>query len=298
MNNTATMKLSTTHAVVRDCYKDAPIPAFNRCFALLKEAGYDRVDISLWDLCEEDSWFARPGWEETLEQIGLLTEKHGLPIYQTHGNTYTGKQWDDPDFPYHELHKTTNLRAIRATAMLGGKWIVMHPMNLPHDSLYDPRKAKEAALRYLDPYLEEAKRCGIGIAVENMVDFRGNRRRYCGGDIYELIDLVDTVNDPSVGICLDTGHANIGSVNNASAIRAIGSRLKALHINDNHASDKDEHLFPYFGTVEWTETVHALKEIGYSGDFAYEAGSARIPAALYPQWLAYTAALGRHLMSL
>ena len=71
-----------------------------------------------------------------------------------------------------------------------------------------------------------------------------------------------------------------------------------MHIDDNLAIGKDDHLFPYFGSVNWTETVKALKEIGYQGDFAYEAGSQQIPPELYRPWLAYTVALGRHLMSL
>ena len=292
------MKLSTTHGIVAGEYNAHPLEAFDRCFSLLRAAGYDRVDVSFWEVSRPGGWLDRPDWEETVSKIGILSQTHQLPVYQTHGNTYLGKEWDDPAYPYHALQKKLNLRAIRGTAMLGGKWIVLHPMNLPHDPLYSPAKAKEANLRYLAPFIEEAKKVGVGIAVENMVDFRGHRRRYCGGDIYELIELVDAVNDPSVGVCLDTGHANLGGVVPAEAIRALGSRLKALHINDNHAGDTDEHLFPYFGTVEWTETVRALREIGYVGDFAYEAGSQRIPPALYPEWLRYTAALGRHLMEL
>ena len=292
------MKLSTTNGIIRDTYEKHPLEAFDRCFALLKQAGYDRVDLSFWGVSIPGGWFDRPDWTDTVSAIGELTQKHGLPVYQTHGNTHSGKEWDDPDYPLHDFQLKSNLRAIRGTAMLGGKWIVIHPMNLPHDPLYSPAKAKEANLRYLAPLIEEAKKWGVGLAVENMVDFRGRRRRYCGGNIYELIDLVDTIHDPSVGICLDTGHANLDGVESAAAIREIGSRLKALHINDNHAGEADEHLFPYFGTVNWTDTVRALKGIGYEGDFAYEAGSQRIPYELYPEWLRYTAALGRHLMNL
>lgn len=292
------MKLSTTNGIVSDTYKESPLEACDRCFSLLKTAGYDRVDFSFWDVAIPNGWLDRPDWEETVAQIADLTRKHDLPVYQTHGTTHSAKEWDDPNYPYHEFQREINLRSIRGTAMLGGKWIVLHPMNLPRDPLYSPDKAKEANLRYLAPFIEEGKKMGVGIAVENMVDFRGRRRRYCGGNIYELIDLVDTVNDPSVGICLDTGHANLGGVDPAAAIREIGSRLKCTHINDNHAGEIDEHLFPYFGNLNWTDTVRALKEIGYEGDFAYEASSQRIPPVLYPDWLRYTAKLGHHLMSL
>jgi sugar phosphate isomerase/epimerase len=191
----------------------------------------------------------------------------------------------------------SNLRCIKATAMLGGKYIVIHPKNLPHDPLYSPKKAKDANLSYLEPFINEAKKCGVSIAIENMVDFRGNRRRYCGGDIYELIDLVDTINDKDVGICLDTGHANISGVDPAGAIYEIGSRLKALHINDNHAKE-DEHLLPYFGNIDWSAVSSALIKTGYEGDFAFELHQIKkLPSVLNHDWLTYSVALGRRLMN-
>ena len=49
----------------------------------------------------------------------------------------------------------------------------------------------------------------------------------------------------------------------------IGKRLRALHINDNRG-EKDDHLLPYLGYVEWEPVLRALKEIGYAGDFTYE----------------------------
>ncbi len=292
------MYLSTSDIILNNDYVSKPLEAYESTFSLLKGVGYDRVDICFWTVSKPDTWFSSDGWEDTVAKIGELSKKHSLPIHQTHANTYSGKQWDDPEYPYHELQTETTLRAIKATAMLGGKWIVIHPMNLPHDPLYSVKKAKEAAIAKLEPYINEAKKCGVGIAVENMVDFRGNRRRYCGGDIYELIDLVDTINDESVGICLDTGHANIGGVEPAAAIYEIGKRLKATHINDNHASVADEHLLPYFGIIDWKKTVKALKDIGYDGDFAYEVQPQNLPKELYGEWIRYTAGLGKHLLEL
>ncbi len=292
------MYLSTSTIIVKENYLEEPISAYDRSFSLIKGAGYERVDICFWDVSKPDSWFSCADWEKTVDKIGELSLKYSLPIHQTHANTYSGNQWDDPEYPYHELQTETTLRAIRATATLGGKWVVVHPMNLPHDPLYSVKRAKEAAIAKLAPYINEAKKLGVGIAVENMVDFRGNRRRYCGGDIYELIDLVDTINDEAVGICLDTGHANIGGVESAAAIYEIGKRLKATHINDNHASTSDEHLLPYFGIIDWQKTVKALKDIGYEGDFAYEVLPQAVPAPLCAEWLRYSAELGKYLLSL
>ena len=143
-----------------------------------------------------------------------------------------------------------------------------------------------------------AEKCGTGIAVENMVDFRDNRRRYCGGSPDELLQLIERINDPDVGICLDTGHANIAGLACPELVRMFGPHLRATHINDNRGKYGDEHLLPYFGSIDWPGVMTALKEVGYGGDFSFEIGSQRIPAALRPQWLTYTAAVGNQLLSL
>ena len=83
-----------------------------------------------------------------------------------------------------------------------------------------------------------------------------------------------------------------------AAIREVGSRLKCTHINDNHGGPADEHLFPYNGTLDWTKTVRALKEIGYEGDFAYELVPSKAGADHQPEWLRYTVDMGRYLMGL
>ena len=289
------MYLSTTSSIMGRIYGSTRKYTVPEAIEALKAAGYDRIDVSLWVLASRGNLLDRDTWENSVAEIAEACDRFALPVHQTHGNTAEGMEWDDPAYDWDYLNRT-NIRCLRATKMLGAEWMVVHPMNLPRDPLYSAKKAQEANLRYLAPYIEEAKRLGIGIAVENMVDFRKWRRRYCGGDIYELIDLVDRINDPAVRICLDTGHANLSGIDVGAAIRAIGPRLAATHINDNRDNGNDEHLFPFFGTVDWKDAMAAFREIGYEGDFAYEAGSQRIPAELRGEWLHYTVGLGRGLL--
>ena len=130
------MYLSTSDIILNHDYAHKPLEAYDRTFSMLKSVGYEHVDICFWTVSKPDMWLSRDGWEDTVAKISELSKKHSLPIHQTHANTYSGKQWDDPEYPYHELQTETTLRAIKATAMLGGKWVVIHPMNLPHDPLY------------------------------------------------------------------------------------------------------------------------------------------------------------------
>jgi sugar phosphate isomerase/epimerase len=56
----------------------------------------------------------------------------------------------------------------------------------------------------------------------------------------------------------------------AEFIRETGSRLKALHITDSISSYED-HILPFSaGSVDWAETMKALRETGYSGAFNFE----------------------------
>ena len=92
----------------------------------------------------------------------------------------------------------------------------------------------------------------------------------CGQLADGLLEIVDAVASPHLGICLDTGHLNIIEGDQGEFVRKAGARLQALHIADNDGSH-DQHLMPYArGTVAWEEVVGALREIGYAGLFNFE----------------------------
>lgn len=292
------MKLSASHSIMGKKIgggRYTPLEAFSA----MKEAGYDRIDVNLWTYCGQTGPLRDDAlWEQTLEEIVAAKETVGLPVYQTHGNVLSGEQWDDPATDM-ETYTKTVLRCIEGSRRLGAAYMVIHPYNLAHAPLYNKQANIDANLRFLAPYIEECKRLGVGLAIENMIDFRRNRRRFCAGDVYELIELAEVINDPDVGICYDTGHGNISGMVPGEAIRAIGKHLVCTHINDNHAKKgDDEHLLPYFGDIDWTRVMQALAEIGYEGDFAYEIGSQRVPHEARTEWLKYTVDIGRKLLAI
>jgi len=60
----------------------------------------------------------------------------------------------------------------------------------------------------------------------------------------------------SVKLCFDTGHAHIeGGV--APSLEAIRDLVVTTHVHDNHG-ERDEHLLPYEGTIDWTAALPAL----------------------------------------
>ena len=83
---------------------------------------------------------------------------------------------------------------------------------------------------------------------------------------------LDAVNDDYFVACLDIGHAEMKGSNTTAVemIKALGSRLKALHIHDN---DKlhDSHQIPFSMNIDFAPIVKALQEINYDGYFTLEA---------------------------
>ena len=264
---------------------------------VLHEAGFNYVDITLWAYSQPGSTIEKDDWREWAQRVREYADKIGVKIRQTHGNTLTGMQWDDYNYPLWDYTWGNNRRAVEITKILGAEWMVMHPTNLPHDPYYSRKKARDENLRYLAPFIEDAKKHGVGIAVENMVDFRGNRRRYCGGDPEELIELVDMINDKSVGICIDTGHAHQAGIDVGSYIRLAGDRIKSTHINDNNR-EGDSHLPPFFGSIDWLDTMQAFKDINYQGDFSFELANQKFKGENVRSWYKFIRELGDDLLNM
>lgn len=56
----------------------------------------------------------------------------------------------------------------------------------------------------------------------------------------------------------------------------LGKDLFAIYYNDNHGK-RDEHLIPYFGTLNHDEVINALMDAEFKGYFTLECSSSLIP---------------------
>ena len=71
----------------------------------------------------------------------------------------------------------------------------------------------------------------------------------------------------SLGICLDTGHANVDGLDVPEAIRECGPQLIATHIQET-CRGNDLHVFPFTlrqgkSTMDWFRIFEAFAGIGY-----------------------------------
>jgi len=59
-------------------------------------------------------------------------------------------------------------------------------------------------------------------------------------------------------------------------VRTIGKRLGVLHLHDNDG-ERDDHLPPYLGNLDFDAMMEALKEVGYEGNINFEIHFGKVP---------------------
>ena len=74
-----------------------------------------------------------------------------------------------------------------------------------------------------------------------------------------LMEVLRAGHFDTVGVCLDAGHANFRS-GVAATFDILKDRIHALHLHDNHG-EKDEHLWPGSGSVDWQWLMREVAEL-------------------------------------
>lgn len=250
----------------------------NDVFRTLRKIGFDTIDIPFDFITCPTYLLAGDDWQQKVDKLANTAAKLGITVPQSHMPWVQGRWFDaDPRRNFCEDYKGYFTECMRrsyvASQMLGVRYATVHPMT--HSDAVDSSQIQlQINHEYYDPLIEYGIRLGVGTAFENMRpdsptwDFANTYSQY----YRDLIELVDSYHDPMVGICWDTGHANAVKMDQPTAIRAIGSRLKNLHINDNHYGTRDEHLLPFMGEIDWESLLTALVDIDYQGVLNYEVG--------------------------
>ena len=114
----------------------------------------------------------------------------------------------------------------------------------------------EIGLARFQKIADYAKELGIKIAFEN-TKIKG----------YQEYILKNIKND-NVGICLDSGHLH-AHFKDELDFDLLKDKIFCVHLHDNHG-EKDEHLIPFEGTIDWDWLMDKLISCNYKGPITME----------------------------
>ena len=124
---------------------------------IMKEAGYDAIDLSLFAMKDDDHEFCRDGYRTRIAQIRAYAESKGLCFNQSH--TPFHFNWANPNEVEERLIPRT-IRALEVSALAGCKIAVVHPVHheeyLGHEEERFEQNMK--FYRELLPYAKEYER--------------------------------------------------------------------------------------------------------------------------------------------
>lgn len=136
-------------------------------------------------------------------------------------------------------------RALEVAERIPFRYLVQH---IGHGrQMTDPRKL-DAAFSSLEHLSVFAKQRGVTIALENTPDELGSPA--------SLQQFITDTHLRDLRLCFDIGHAHLDSGVDVS-FDAMRDRVATTHAHDNHG-DKDEHLLPHSGTIDWDAALGAL----------------------------------------
>lgn len=283
------------------CCNTSPLARYSEetALKLLKEAGFDAADLSLFCMSRPGNRWEGENYKEQAVQLGKYARELGIPFVQAHAPFQFDKTAD-----FYTVAFPTIYRAVEIAALAGAKFIVVHPYQAME---YFGNEEKLFAFNMdfysrLKPLCEQYR---VQVCVENM--WKRHKYRRCIDHSAcsrpaEFNRYVDTLNADGKGhfcACLDIGHTVLVGEDPVAMIHAMGSRIGTLHIHDNDYF-QDSHTLPGLGKMDMENTFKALKEIGYSGPFTLEADNfvAGLPDVLVPAALNFMAENARYYSSI
>jgi sugar phosphate isomerase/epimerase len=193
--------------------------------------------------------------QDAVRELGAALRDHNLAVGSVHApaeRELGPTRESSAPLSISDLERTRRLEAVdeikRVLDMaedLPFRYLVQHFGSSRDDA--DPRRF-DAAFNSLEHLHIFAKQRGVTIALENTPGELGtpaNLRQFIADT--RLTDL---------RLCFDIGHAHLegGVLPNWEVMRDL---VVTTHIHDNHG-DKDEHLPPYQGDIDWKAAFAAL----------------------------------------
>ncbi|MCM8804134.1 MAG: sugar phosphate isomerase/epimerase [Candidatus Omnitrophica bacterium] len=131
-------------------------------------------------------------------------------------------------------------------------------------------------IEILNILCEKAKNYNLSLTIENLppkclCDFSTN--------FEDILNIIKEVKKDNIGICFDSGHANIAGIDLYHFILKCRDKLFETHFHDNFGYIKDDnsindlHQPCGIGNINWMKIIKGLEEINFKNPVIFEIGS-------------------------
>jgi len=146
---------------------------------------------------------------------------------------------------------------IETCAKFGVPVVILHPSHEPHKHAHEIQSEKQG-IKSFRKILEATKATGVKIAIENL---GLNDTKY-------MRLLLDNIKDDSLGFCYDCGHHYLShDTKEVDFLTLYGDRVFAIHLHDNlmEGYDRDLHLLPFDGKIDFKKVMRDIAKSSYYG---------------------------------
>jgi sugar phosphate isomerase/epimerase len=194
--------------------------------------------------------------KQHVREIADWFRTSGVPLHSVHAPMFADYEWGRTGAPPVNVASTDRAtrieamdevkRALEIAEQIPFRFMVLH-LGVGNESFSD--RKFEAAMTSVEHLRAFAKPLGVRILLENIPNEIALPEK--------LIEFIQTTHFDDVGVCFDVGHAHMMS-NVSEAFEILKEHIQSTHVHDNN-KDKDSHLWPGKGTIDWVQTVEMLR---------------------------------------
>ena len=194
--------------------------------------------------------------KQHVREIADWFRTSGVPLNSVHSPMYPDYEWGRTGAAPVNIASTDRAgriaamdevkRALEIAEQIPFRFLVQHVGT--SNETFDDRKF-EAAMTSVEHLRAFAKPLGVRVLLENIPNELSTPDK--------LIEFIQASHFDDVGVCFDLGHAHMmGGV--AEAFEIMKAHIRSTHVHDNE-KDKDSHLWPGKGSIDWKEALELLR---------------------------------------
>ena len=197
-----------------------------------------------------------------LQKLLDVLSASGVRVHSIHSPFGADFDISSLDDVVHERGVDGLISCIELASVIDADKVVVHASDHLNGDGGERARRMERARGVLRELSTVASEYGIVLALENLPP------EYLGESPEEIVSLLDGIDRATVGVCFDSGHANLRGhfAEYASALLPLAVHT---HLHDNDGSG-DQHKFPGDGNIDWHAFMTTYRVLGCSATIMLE----------------------------